>query len=113
MNHVLILWVGGGSVIKTIVDKIKFKGKITGVEIDPEIIEIANTYFKLNTINNLEIVIDDAFEFILKTKDRYDLIIVDVFEDMTMPTFLFQNFFIKRNCSSCNGRGIAAGNADK
>ena len=105
MNHVLVLGVGGGSVIKTIVDEIKFKGKITGVEIDPEIIEIANTYFKINTINNLEIVIDDAFEFILKTKDTYDLIIVDVFEDMTMPNFLFQNFFIKRNCFLLNKDG--------
>jgi len=102
MNHVLVLGVGGGSVIKTIVEEIKFKGKITGVEIDPKIIEIANTYFNLNTINNLEIVIDDAFEFILKTTDTYDLIIVDVFEDTTMPNFLFQNFFIIRNCSLLN-----------
>ena len=45
MNQILILGVGGGSVIKTLVDEIKFKGSITGVEIDPEIINIANTYF--------------------------------------------------------------------
>jgi hypothetical protein len=38
----------GGSVIKTLVDEIKFKGSITGVEIDPEIIKI--TYFKLDEI---------------------------------------------------------------
>jgi spermidine synthase len=66
MNQILILGVGGGSVIKTLVDEIKFKGSITGVEIDPEIINIANTYFKLDEIKNLTIVIDDAFEFVLK-----------------------------------------------
>ena len=106
MNHILVLGVAGGSVIKTIVNEIKFEGKITGVEIDPEIIKIANSYFKLNTINNLEIVIDDAFEFILKTKDTYDLIIIDIFADMEMPNFLFQHFFIKRNCFLLNQEGF-------
>jgi predicted O-methyltransferase YrrM len=38
-----------------LVDEIKFKGKITGVEIDPEIIKIANTYFKLDEIKNLKL----------------------------------------------------------
>jgi spermidine synthase len=45
---------------KTLVDEIKFEGRITGVEIDPEIIQLANDYFKLNEIQQLEIVIDDA-----------------------------------------------------
>lgn len=95
-NNVLLLGVAGGSVIKTLVEEIKFKGKITGVEIDPAMIEVANTYFKLNEIPNLNIVIDDAFEFVLKTKETYDLIIIDVFQDTTMPNFLFEDFFINR-----------------
>lgn len=95
-NNILLLGVAGGSVIKTLVDEIKFKGNITGVEIDPAMIEVANTYFKLNEIPNLNIVIDDAFEFVLKTKETYDLIIIDVFQDTTMPNFLFEDFFINR-----------------
>lgn len=95
-DNVLLLGVAGGSVIKTLVDEIKFKGKITGVEIDPTMIEVANTYFNLNEIPNLNIVIDDAFEFVLKTKETYDLIIIDVFQDTTMPNFLFEDFFINR-----------------
>jgi spermidine synthase len=66
-ENILILGVAGGSVIKTLVNEIKFKGKITGVEIDAEIVEIANTYFKLNKIPNLEIVIDDI-RICFKTK---------------------------------------------
>ncbi|MCL6460935.1 MAG: fused MFS/spermidine synthase [Flavobacterium micromati] len=106
MNHILVLGVAGGSVIKTLANEIKFQGKITGVEIDPEVIKIANTYFKLNAVENLEIIIDDAFEFVLKTKNSYDLIIVDIFEDMAMPNFLFQNFFIKRICFLLNEGGF-------
>lgn len=95
-ENVLVLGVAGGSVIKTLVGDIKFKGKITGVEIDPEIVEIATTYFKLNEIDNLELVVEDAFEFVLKTKTHYDLIIIDIFQDIIMPNFLFEDYFIQR-----------------
>ncbi len=57
-KSILILGITGGSVIKTLVDK----GRITGIEIDPNIIIIANKYFYLDEIKNLEILVDDAFE---------------------------------------------------
>lgn len=95
-NEVLVLGVAAGSVIKTLAEEIHYKGKITGVEIDPAAIEIANKYFELDKIANLEIVIDDAFEFVLKTKQKYDLIIIDIFRDTEMPNFLFEDFFINR-----------------
>ena len=95
-ENILVLGVAGGSVIKTLANEIKFKGKITGVEIDKEVVAIANTYFKLNEIKNLDLIIDDAFEFVLKTKTKYDLIIIDIFQDTTMPNFLFEDFFINR-----------------
>jgi spermidine synthase len=96
MQHILVLGVAGGSVIKTLVNEIQFEQKITGVDIDATVIEMANDYFKLNSITNLEIIIDDAFEFVLKTKEKYDLIIIDIFQDTTMPNFLFETFFINR-----------------
>jgi spermidine synthase len=95
-ENILILGVAGGSVIETIKNDIKFKGKITGVEIDATIIEIANKYFGLNNYKNVEIIIEDAFEFVLKTKEKYDLIVIDIFQDTTMPNFLFEDFFINR-----------------
>jgi spermidine synthase len=106
MDHILVLGVAGGSVVKTLIDEIKYKGKITGVEIDSEIIKIANTYFKLNAIQNLELINEDAFEFVLKTKDKYHLIIIDIFQDTTMPNFLFEQFFIHRICSLLKSRGF-------
>lgn len=106
MEHILVLGVAGGSVIKTLTEEIKFKGRITGVEIDPEIIKIANSYFNLDKISNLEIVIDDAFEFVLKTKNKYDLIIIDIFQDTTMPNFLFEEFFQNRTCFLLKDKGI-------
>jgi hypothetical protein len=106
MEHILVLGVAGGSVIKTLVDEIKFQGKITGVELDSEIIKVANTYFKLDEVKNLEIIIDDAFEFVLKTKNKYDLIIIDIFQDTTMPNFLFETFFTNRVCFLLKNNGF-------
>ena len=106
MEHILLLGVAGGSVVKTLVDEIAYKEKITGVEIDPDMIQIANQYFNLNQIKQLEVIIDDAFEFVLKTKDRYDLIIIDIFEDTHMPNFLFEKFFVDRVCTILKDNGF-------
>jgi spermidine synthase len=96
MDNILVLGVAGGSVIKTLTQEIECKGKITGVEIDQYIIDIANRYFKLDQIKNLNLVIDDAFEFVLKTREKYDLIIIDIFQDTKMPNFLYEEFFKDR-----------------
>ena len=106
MNHILVLGVAGGSVVKTLVDEIGFKNKITGVEIDAGVIEIANHYFGLDQIPNFHLVMDDAFEFVLKTKDTYDLIIIDIFQDILMPNFLFEAFFANRILFLLNSNGI-------
>ncbi|SHL68826.1 spermidine synthase [Flavobacterium saccharophilum] len=106
MDHILLLGVAGGSVVKTLVDEIEYKGKITGVEIDSDMIQIANEYFNLNQIKQLEIIIDDAFEFVLKTKNQYNLIIIDIFEDTKMPNFLFERFFSERVCSLLKDQGF-------
>lgn len=106
MENILVLGVAGGSVIKTLVDEIKYQGKITGVEIDSEIIKIANKYFNLDKIPQLDIIIEDAFEFVLKTKNKYDLIIIDLFQDIKMPNFLFETFFINRVCLLLRSRGF-------
>ena len=92
-NSILVLGVAGGSVIETLKNEVKFQGKITGVEIDADVIELAKKYFGLGSYNNVSIVNDDAFEFVLKTKEKYDLIIIDIFQDTTMPNFLFEDFF--------------------
>ncbi len=96
MNHILVLGVAAGSVIKTLTHEIGYSNKITGVEIDKSVIAIANKYFQLDLVTNLEIVIDDAFEFVLKTNMKYDLIIIDIFCDTKMPSFLFETFFTNR-----------------
>jgi spermidine synthase len=89
----LLLGVAGGSVIATLRNDFSLKAKITGIEIDPIAIQLANEFFNLEQITNTSIIQDDAFSFLTKTPERYDLIIVDLFNDKQMPEELFQDRF--------------------
>lgn len=106
MNNILVLGVAGGSVIKTLIDEIEYKGMITGVDIDPEIISIANSYFQLHKVPNLTIEIQDAFEYVLKSRKTFDLIIIDIFQDTKMPIFLFNSHFIAQCLHLLESKGF-------
>ena len=105
LNSILVLGVAGGSVIKTLVNEIEFKGEIIGVEIDSDIISLANKYFKLDEIPNLTILIEDANKFVQKSNKTFDLIIIDIFQDNSMPVFLFETAFIENTISHLNPCG--------
>jgi spermidine synthase len=97
MESILILGVAGGSVVQTLVTDFSFSKKIFGIELDAEIIHIANSYFGLDKISNFKCLIQDAEQFVQTDKNQYDLIIIDIFKDTEMPEFLFQESFIS-NC---------------
>lgn len=105
LDSILVLGVAGGSVIKTLVNEVEFKGEIIGVEIDEDIISLANKYFKLEEIPNLTIRIEDANKFVQKSNKTFDLIIIDIFQDNCMPGFLFETAFIENTISNLNPSG--------
>ena len=94
MDYILVLGVAGGSVVQTLVTDFEFTKNIIGIELDTEIIEIANSYFNLDKIRNFKCIIADAEEFVKTDKNTYNLIIIDIFKDTEMPEFLFQENFI-------------------
>lgn len=111
LENILVLGVAGGSVIKTLKNDFYTDAKITGVEIDPDVIELANRYFKLNSISNLNLVIADAFQFIKTTQETYDLIIIDIFNDSSMPNELFEDDFWNRVQQLLNNKGFCLFNS--
>ena len=88
-KKILILGIAAGSVVETLVKEIAFDGEIHGVEIDPEVIAIGKQFFDLDKVKNLQLFIQDAQEYVKNTSERYDSIIVDIFQDDQMPDFLF------------------------
>ncbi len=58
---------------------------IQGVEIEPEVIRLAEKYFDLAA----EIKIADGRDFLLRDKQKYDTIIIDAFIGGTVPEHLY------------------------
>lgn len=78
--RVLILGLGAGTLAELIFQKWP-RAKITGIEIDPEIIKVGKKYFGLDKIFGLKTVIADAAEFVPKkaNKERWNLVFVDLY----------------------------------
>lgn len=56
--------------------------RLTVVEIDPEVVDVARLHFKLPEEDaRLRIVIDDGAGFVAQSRERYDLIMVDGFDE--------------------------------
>mgnify|MGYP001587281713 CR=1 FL=1 len=85
-KSVLILGLCCGSVAKLIANKWP-QSSITGLEIDPVVVDIARTYFHLDKLKNLEIVNADAIKYVenLDTNAHFDLAIVDCYLGYQIP----------------------------
>ena len=95
-QNILVLGLGGGSVIQTLREEKKYKGKITAVEIDQIIIDIAAEEFEIQSNDQTKIVCADAWDFVIKNTQKYDLIIVDLFIDNKVPSKFLKLEFWKR-----------------
>lgn len=94
-KQILVLGLGGGTVIQ-LLTKVYPRAKITAVEIDKKMIDIALKYFRLGELKNLQIVKDDAEHFIkeivlargVPVKGKFNLIIIDLFSGRHIPEFV-------------------------
>ena len=110
-RNILILGLGGGSVIKTLINDFKYKNHITALDIDPVIIEIAKNEFKVSESRMLKIVCDDATNFMNKNKEIFDLIIIDLFIDTIVPSPFYKTSFWQQIIKANSSRGFILFNA--
>jgi len=85
VRSILLLGLGGGSVIETLRKDFNYEHPITAVDIDPVIIDIANEEYGITTDTNLKIVCADAKTYMRSNTATFDLIIIDLFVDITVP----------------------------
>ena len=111
VNSVLILGMGGGSVIETLRDHFNYAKHIDAVEIDPIIIEIAKNEFKISESETLKIHRKDAFDFVKTNDEKFDLIIVDLFIDLMVPDKFLSSKFWDNVMKSKSSTGVLIFNA--
>jgi len=76
-RRVLLLGLGGGSAAR-IVRALAPRASITGVEIDPDVVDAARRWFDLDAAG-VEVVLADARDYLAGGRRRFDAVIEDVF----------------------------------
>lgn len=92
---ILILGLGGGSIIK-VLSKCFPKAKMTTVDYDPIMVGLGKKYLELKESENLEIIIEDASVFLQKNDELFDLIFVDLFSGETIPKKTQTKLFLRK-----------------
>jgi len=90
----LILGFGAGSAAKLLARR--YPGiTLTGVELDPTVIDIARKHFNVDSIPNLTIHNSEAAKFVRQDNRQYDLILVDCYLGDQFPKSLESPSFLK------------------
>lgn len=84
-QNVLILGLGLASIPYILEEKYKHKLNYTCVEIDEQVIFLAEKYILKNLNSHFEIISTDASIFIDQCIQQYDLICMDIFENDFVP----------------------------
>jgi precorrin-6B methylase 2 len=94
IENVLLLGLGGGSVIKSLRGKFGFRGKITAVEVDPLMVRIAQKEFGIGRDKGTQIACCEASAYVSKETKTFDLVIVDLFiDDSVAKEILSEEFW--------------------
>ena len=76
-RSVLLLGLGGASAAR-LARVLAPRARVVGVEIDPEVVRLARRWFDLDELG-LDVVTEDAREYLARVRRRFDVILEDVF----------------------------------
>jgi len=94
-SEVLLLGVGLGSIPFMIETKFDQKMRYTGVEIDENVLYLANKYVLGDLKSPMEMHCADAWNYIVQSNDKFEIICMDVFVDDEIPDRLFSMDFLE------------------
>jgi predicted O-methyltransferase YrrM len=109
-TKVLVFGLGGGTVawqLREVYPNIK----ITGVEIDPMMVDLGKKHLKWD--EETEVIIGDAVKVVKrlqKEKQKYDLVLVDMYVGEEVPEKISNEAFVKQVASLVQENGIAVFN---
>lgn len=107
VNHFLLLGTGLGSALALLQKKHQCFPESTLVDNNALILEISKSYMNLNSRNNVQWVCEDAMEFIQSKKEKFDLIGIDLFNNMEVAHPFKQEAFFQQIAERLNPGGIA------
>jgi spermidine synthase len=105
-KNILLLGLGCGSIPTILLDELKTDCKITAIDHDKTMLQIANDHFNIHRFKNLDIHICDALKYVDECESNFDLIIVDLFYDDQVPEKFLEINFIQKVSALLNIKGL-------
>lgn len=106
-----ILIIGGGAfTLPEYLAKQYPDSQVDTVEIDPELPGIAAQYFNFNQPGNLAIISQDARTYVAQTAARYDIVVMDAYNDGSIPFSLVTAEFISDLNATTKPDGVVIAN---
>jgi spermidine synthase len=111
-RDVLLIGLAGGTVARQLTAAYG-SIPIVGVEIDPEINDVAGEYFALDELDNVDVIVADG-RYALRTSDAtFDLIGVDAYRQPYIPFQLTSREFFQEVSAHLRPGGVAVVNAGR
>ncbi len=82
--NALLLGLGGGSVPWIMREELRCHAPITAMEIDPVMVQLAKAHFGLDRLPGITVIEGDATVQVHALRERYDLVLVDLFDDLDL-----------------------------
>ena len=105
IKKVLILGFGLGS-IPVILEKQGHDFHFTAIEIDEEVLYLANKYSLPDMSSNIELICADAYAFVMQCREQFDMICMDIFLDDTVPADFEKEEYLEALKALLNPGGI-------
>jgi len=93
-RDVLLLGLGGGSVPTILREELGIAARITAIELDPAMVRIAQAHFGLERHADLKVIIGDATIQVHALRQRFDLVVVDLFDDLDLARGVDSRAFV-------------------
>ena len=105
IENVLVLGFGLGSVVDLLEHHPTIK-IITAIDADEVIIQLAEKYLQTGLKNKVTYICEDAEKYITGTRQKFELVLVDIFIDDTTPVQFMQPAFLKELKKTVDSNGI-------
>ena len=106
VESVLVLGFGLGSIPIMLRKKFNQNCSVVGVEIDEMVVELFHRHRDSHLASRVELICQDAFEFVNYCQNRFDLVCVDLFLDDVVPSKFESAEFVEKLVRTVNPQGL-------
>ncbi len=106
IKRVLILGFGLGSVPVILEEVFEKRYDYTAVELDCKVIDLAKKYVLPEIKSSVDLICQDAYQFVMNCKEKFDMIAMDIFIDDTVPSEFEKDEFLQKLKGMLSAEGV-------